>query len=82
MEAAESQARLIESDSKGENVNVLEDLHTPSRGDGKKKIVIDVDLWDISQTIQSVRHDQLEEGIVIDVDLRDISQVTQSARQG
>ena len=32
--------------------------------------------------IQSVRHDQLEEGIVIDVDLRDISQVTQSARQG
>ena len=31
MEAAESQARLIESDSKSENVNVLEDLHSGSR---------------------------------------------------
>ena len=39
MEAAESQARLIESDSKSENVNVLEDLHSGSRRRKKGKLL-------------------------------------------
>ncbi|PFX12869.1 Retrovirus-related Pol polyprotein [Stylophora pistillata] len=46
MEAAESQARSIESDSRSGNVNSLERGHfdSPKRGGGQENVVIDIEL--------------------------------------